>query len=103
MPRITQKEEKTSNLPTESNEANQPIEPKQYQFPICRSSWITHMIQQEQQLYSSVRDYIVPAERIGSLLRDYGIKDKANPMQKYLLRIRTKTPKDIICAVTTVM
>lgn len=61
------------------------------------------MIQQEQQLYSSVRDYIVPVERIGSLLRDYGIKDKALTKQKYLLRIRTKTPKDIICAVTTVM
>jgi hypothetical protein len=82
----------------ESNQANQPIEPKQYEFPICKSSWITHLIQQEHQCYSSVRDYIVPGERIGSLLKEnsISIKDKAKFNQKYLLRIRTQLPKEAL-------
>lgn len=36
----------------------------------CKSSWITHMISTNQQMYSSVRDYIVKSERIGSLLKE---------------------------------
>jgi len=61
----------------------------------CKSSWITHMMSTDQQMYSSVRDYIVTAERIGSLLKDNGWsrKSRDNPNIKYLIRIRTKWPR----------
>ena len=56
-------------------------------------------------MYSSVRDYVVTSERIGSLLKDnkYHSEAKKKPNQKYLIRIRTKWPRSAICANTTVM
>lgn len=70
----------------------------------CKSSWITHMMSTDQQMYNNVRDYIVTNERIGSLLKDNGFKQnsKSQPTD-FLIRIRTKWPRHAICANTTVM
>jgi hypothetical protein len=54
------------------------------------------------QMYNSVRDYVVTAERIGSLLKECKYKNKLKE-EKFLLRIKTKWPKYEICANTTVM
>lgn len=59
------------------------------------------MMSTDQQMYNSVRDYVVQSERIGSLLKDKGQKRKEN--EKFLIRIRTKWPRHAICANTTVM
>ena len=39
-------------------------------FPVCKSSWIGHLIKTDNQMDNSVRDYIVPCERISSLLKE---------------------------------
>lgn len=62
------------------------------------------MMSTDQQMYSSVRDYIVQSGRIGSLLKDNGYaKYSKNKEQEFLIRIRTKWPREAICANTTVM
>ena len=38
------------------------------QLEVCKSSWITHLLQQNYQTISNVRDYIVDSSRIKSLL-----------------------------------
>lgn len=58
-------------------------------------------------MYNNVRDYIVSSERIGSLLKDNRhdykkVRGQDKP-QEYLIRIRTKWPREAICANTTVM
>ena len=65
-------------------------------YPICKSSWITHLMTTNNQVYSSVRDYIVSSDRIGSLLKQHNASHKSQI--NYLLRIRTKTPFEEICA-----
>jgi hypothetical protein len=40
-------------------------------FPVCKSSWIGHLIKTDNQMDNSVRDYIVPCERISSLLKEH--------------------------------
>ena len=57
------------------------------QLEVCKSSWITHLLQQNYQMLSSVRDYIVDSSRVKSLLLTNG---KKSDQQKYLLRIRCK-------------
>lgn len=47
----------TDPTPMNSSTRNAPKdEPKN---PICKSSWITHMMSTDQQMYNSVRDYVV--------------------------------------------
>lgn len=87
----------------ETNSLNQSTKEEQLRYPVCKSSWITHMMSTDQQMYNSVRDYVVNSERIGSLLKEHQRKIKVVSGDQYLIRIRTKWPRHAICANTTVM
>jgi hypothetical protein len=49
-------------------------------LPLCKSSWISHLIMTDNQMDNSVRDYVVPSDRINSLLKEH--------------KFSTKLPKD---------
>ena len=80
------KDEKQTNLMEESKKKEEQ-EPSKVE--VCNSSWITHLILTNYQMLSSVRDYIVPGDRIKSLLKNYP-GQKNDSQRKYLIRIRTK-------------
>lgn len=61
-------EQPATPLLTEAQSNEKSIIEQKPQLEPCRSSWIKHLMMTDQQMYSSVRDYIVTSNRIGSLL-----------------------------------